>query len=112
MPAEHGLWFHNDQGVVPVWPQTAERDPECGNVNDCAVDGVVRRHARLWPVSLLEVSPNRGTRFSVAYANVLCDILTSCSTMKNGVARGPTLFEDLAESACGEAWRSNCCARR
>ncbi len=29
MPANHGLGLHEDQSVVPVWPQTAERDPEC-----------------------------------------------------------------------------------
>jgi hypothetical protein len=29
MPANHGLGLHEDQGVLPVWPQTAERDPEC-----------------------------------------------------------------------------------
>jgi len=29
MPADYGLWFHNDQGVVPVWPQAAEGDLEC-----------------------------------------------------------------------------------
>ena len=29
MPADHGLGLHEDQGVLPVWPQTAERDPEC-----------------------------------------------------------------------------------
>ena len=28
MPADHGLGLHDDQGVLPVWPQTAERDPE------------------------------------------------------------------------------------
>ena len=103
MPADHGLGLHDDQSVVPVWPQAAEGDPECavrlgqpgafglalhngqllsqgevlerelalrpqarsggceqgvqevthqggepdpedGNVNDCAVDGVLRRH--------------------------------------------------------------------
>jgi len=29
MPADHGFGLHEDQGVVPVWPQTVERDPEC-----------------------------------------------------------------------------------
>ena len=29
MPANHGLGLHDEEGVVPVWPQTAERDPEC-----------------------------------------------------------------------------------
>ena len=26
---DHGLRLHEDQGVLPVWPQTRERDPEC-----------------------------------------------------------------------------------
>ena len=29
MPADHGLGLHDEQGVLPVWPQTAECDPEC-----------------------------------------------------------------------------------
>jgi hypothetical protein len=29
MPADHGLGLHEDQGVLPVWPQTRKRDPEC-----------------------------------------------------------------------------------
>jgi hypothetical protein len=29
MPADHGLGLHDDQSVVPVWPQAAEGDPEC-----------------------------------------------------------------------------------
>ncbi len=29
MPANHGLGLHEDQGVLPVRPPTAERDPEC-----------------------------------------------------------------------------------
>ena len=29
MPADHGFGLHKDQGVLPVWPHTAERDPEC-----------------------------------------------------------------------------------
>jgi hypothetical protein len=29
MPADHGLGLHDEQGVLPVGPQTAERDPEC-----------------------------------------------------------------------------------
>ena len=29
MPADHGLWLHDDQGVLPVGPQTAESGPEC-----------------------------------------------------------------------------------
>ena len=28
MPTDHGLGLHGDQGALPVWPQTAERDPE------------------------------------------------------------------------------------
>jgi len=26
---DHGLRVHEDQGVLPVWPQTRERAPEC-----------------------------------------------------------------------------------
>jgi hypothetical protein len=29
MPANDGLGLHDDQSVVPVWPQAAEGDPEC-----------------------------------------------------------------------------------
>jgi hypothetical protein len=29
VPANHGLGLHEDQGVLPVWPQAAEGDPEC-----------------------------------------------------------------------------------
>ena len=29
MPADRGLGLHDDQGVLPLWPQAAERDPEC-----------------------------------------------------------------------------------
>lgn len=29
MPTDHGLGLPQDQGALPVWPQTAERDPEC-----------------------------------------------------------------------------------
>jgi len=32
-----------EQGVQQVTLGVAWRDPECGNVNDCAVDGVLRR---------------------------------------------------------------------
>jgi len=28
MPTDHGLGLHEDQGVLPVWPPTAEHDPE------------------------------------------------------------------------------------
>jgi hypothetical protein len=58
MPADHGLWLHDDQGVVSVWPQAAERDPECGNVNDCAVDEVLRRHRPAWGASTGEITHN------------------------------------------------------
>ncbi|MGB7474568.1 MAG: hypothetical protein WBM26_00030, partial [Polyangiales bacterium] len=29
MPADHGLGLHDEEGVLPVWPQTRQRDPEC-----------------------------------------------------------------------------------
>ena len=29
MPADHGLGLHDEEGVLPVWSQTAEGDPEC-----------------------------------------------------------------------------------
>ena len=29
MPADYGLGLHDEEGVLPVWPQTAQRDPEC-----------------------------------------------------------------------------------
>ncbi|MBW2548137.1 MAG: hypothetical protein JRE82_13080, partial [Deltaproteobacteria bacterium] len=31
------------------------RDPECGNVNDCAVDGVLRRHSVFDASAVLDV---------------------------------------------------------
>jgi hypothetical protein len=44
MPADHGLGLHDEEGVLPVWPQTAELDPKRRNINNCAIDGVLRRH--------------------------------------------------------------------
>jgi hypothetical protein len=29
MPADHGLGLHEEEGVLPVWPQARQRDPEC-----------------------------------------------------------------------------------
>ena len=29
MPTDHGLGLHDEEGVLPVWPQAEERDPEC-----------------------------------------------------------------------------------
>jgi len=29
MPTDRGRGLHEDEGALPIWPQTAENDPEC-----------------------------------------------------------------------------------
>jgi hypothetical protein len=67
MPADYGLWFHNDQGVVPVWPQAAERDPECAvSLGQLGSAWGVWSSAAQWPAA----AARRGSRARARVAAV------------------------------------------